>query len=101
MLTEITPETHQQIHLHLVCGESKSNDNFLVRCRETLCLITGHQREEISTYTSAAFLEEVADCNEVAPWSSLLQAEQIQQLLSLALKAFHHLGHPPQDTVIV
>jgi len=34
------------------------------------CLITGHQREEISTSPSAASLEEVVDCDEVTPQAS-------------------------------
>lgn len=35
------------------------------------CPVTGHQRKEISTSSSAALLEEVADCDEVISQSSL------------------------------
>ena len=69
------------------------------------CLIAGHQREEISTSPTAATLEEAADCDEVTPQPSLLQAAQNKWpqplLISLALQTFRQLGCPPLDTLIV
>ena len=60
------------------------------------CLSLG-TREEISS------LEEGVDCHEVAPQPSLLQSEQTKRpqplLGSVALEAFHHLGHPPLHTL--
>ena len=40
------------------------------------CPTAGHQKEEISTSSSAAPLEEGADCHEGTPQPPLLQAEQ-------------------------
>lgn len=46
------------------------------------CPVTGHQREEISTFPSTALLEEVEDWDEVFPQPFLLQAPTDQVTLA-------------------
>lgn len=70
-----------------------------------LCPATGHQREEVNTFPSSVPLKEAVDFDELPPQPFLLRAEQTKWpqliLISLVLKAFHHLGHPPLDTLLI
>lgn len=61
----------------------------------------GHQRDQHLACTALPL--ESADCDEVTPQPPFLQDEQAKWpqllLISLVLKAFQHLHHPPWNTV--
>lgn len=54
----------------------------------SLCPVSGHQREEISTSPSAAPLEEIIDCDEFTPKPSFLQADKSSDKTNLSFIPF-------------